>query len=58
MVVGKDYSVASPSLLRAVAVGNVLSLSLEPNLTDVSLTLPTRANFCIAHRVQLHRCSE
>ena len=51
MVVGEGLFAASLLTLRAVAVGNVLLLSLESNLNRRFSPFPTSANFCIAHRV-------
>ncbi len=51
MVVGEGLFVASLLTLRAVAVGNVLSLRSNRTLVEGSHPSPTSADFCIAHQV-------
>ena len=50
MVAGEGLFVASLLTLRAVACGNVLSLSLESNLNRRFLPFPITANFATCHR--------
>ena len=50
MVVGEGLFVASLLTLRAVAFGNVLSLSRESNLNRRFSPFPISANFTLSHR--------